>query len=133
MDTGNSSQLASTPGFLTNHLYTGTYGIGNLINGNDYDKPFGVNVFHSQWAVNQTRAEVQSAANEMTNAGVHLVVASGNDNIYHPLNDSSDPDYNNSVQNSDGDYVRVGNFGTPNETTNSIHVGALSCTTHTDG
>lgn len=133
LNTGNSSQLASTPGFLTNHLYTGTYGIGNLINGNDYDKPFGHNVFGSSWYVNKTKSEVQSASNEMVNAGVHLVVASGNDNIYHPLNDSSDPDYNNSVQNTDGDYVRVGNLGTPNETPNSINVGALSCTTHTDG
>ena len=61
-----------------------------------------------------------------------MTFASSNDNAY-VVRDSNDQDYNNYVVNSDGDNVYIHRLGVPSSIVGSINVGALSCSTRTDG
>lgn len=121
----------TTPDFIKNSLYTFKYRISNQIDGAYYTALSGQNVLSSTWwPLNDV--DIETAGQECFNSGVHMCFSASNDNAY-VVRDSSDQDYNNYVVNSEGDNVYLHRLGAPSTIVGSINVGALSCSTRTDG
>ena len=121
----------ATPDFIKNTLYKYKWKLGNEINGINYETEGGQqSLTYLYYGLN--KVDVQTAGEECLNSGVHMVFSSGNNNNYQ-VKDSSDQDYNNYVVNGAGDNVYLHRLGSPSSIAGSINVGALSCSTRTDG
>jgi len=121
----------TTPDFIKNSLYTYKYRLSNQINNTYYTANAGQNILSNTWWPLDDVA-VRTAGQECFNSGVHMTFSASNDNAY-VVRDSNDQDYNNYVVNSDGDNVYMNRLGVPSSIVGSINVGALSCSTRTDG
>jgi subtilisin family serine protease len=133
VDSGeNPNDLSSTPDFIKTSLYLTKKRLSNAINNTYYQNNSGQNVF-TGITVNLSDSAVKSAGEECLNAGVHMCFSAGNANTY-VVKDSSDQDYNNSIHNPVfNETLYLHRVGTPSDINGSVNVGALSCTTKTDG
>ena len=121
----------TTPDFIKNSLYTYKYIISNQINNTYYIENAGQTILSNTWWPLDDVA-IRTAGQECFNSGVHMTFSASNDNAY-VVRDSNDQDYNNYVVNSDGDNAYINRLGVPSSIVGSINVGALSCSTRTDG
>ena len=121
----------TTPDFIKNSLYTYKYRLSNQINNTYYTANAGQNILSNTWWPLDDVA-VRTAGQECFNSGVHMTFSASNDNAY-VVRDSNDQDYNNYVVNIDGDNAYINRLGVPSNIVGSINVGALSCSTRTDG
>lgn len=129
---GNPNDLSSTPDFIKTSLYLRKHRLSNAINNTYYQSNSGVN-FLSDMRVNYSNSSYNNAGEECLNAGVHMCFSAGNSNTY-VVKDSFNQDYNNSIFNPVfNETVYLHRVGSPSDIGGSINVGALSCTTKTDG
>jgi len=134
----SSANISSTPDFLKTQFYKAKYTLPNLINNVMYEyemgNPFpGTNPDIRGTRLPVSEASVKTAGEECLNAGVHMCFSAGNENAY-VVKDPSDQDYNNTFTNpANGQTTYVHHVGSPSDISGSINVGALSCTTRTDG
>lgn len=133
VDSGaNPNDLSSTPDFIKTSLYLTKKRSSNAVNNTYYQFNSGQNVF-TGIRVNLSNSAVKTAGEECLNAGVHMCFAANNFNTY-VVKDSSNQDYNNSIYNPVFNRtVYLHRVGTPSDINGSVNVGALSCTTKTDG